>query len=138
MQYNETANTSNMENVMLIHDTLSSPFYSYSNEKSFPIVFSNTTTQEELLNLLNSKFSTIKRVCLISHYTEDPSFLNETGLFITTNVQFMINLVKTFKVENLDFLACNTLQSNEWKNYYQYNFESTAEKVSLLEKIILY
>jgi len=92
MQYNPSANTSVMENVLLIEES-AAPFYSFANSKSYPIVFCNNDTRDELLNVLNSKFSTIKRVCIISHYTEDPVFLNNEGLFQTNNVQFIIDYI---------------------------------------------
>ena len=34
------------------------------------------------------------------------------------NIQFMLNLIQNFKVENIDFLACDTLNYTNWVNFY--------------------
>jgi hypothetical protein len=45
-------------------------------------------------------------------------FLDGMSFFDDANVQFIINVINEFSVINIDYLACNTLQSITWRDYY--------------------
>ena len=121
--YDDTIDTSTIQNVILIDSTVID-FQLYNNVNTFQIVYSRMSTQEQLLEILTSKFQNISRIAIIGHFTETPYFLNNEMLFsedpvnTNTNTQFIIDLIKQFNVSHLDFLACGTLQSQKWTNYY--------------------
>ena len=51
-------------------------------------------------------------------------FLNNNYFFeydyiISENSQFLIDLINEFNIINIDFLACNTLQYDNWNKYYE-------------------
>jgi hypothetical protein len=67
-------------------------------------------------------------------------FLNDELLFTkddiidnpinySNNLQFIINLIKTFSIEYFDFLACNTLLFNEYKLFYSLLMKETNVKI---------
>ena len=119
--YDDTIDTSTIQNVILIDSTVID-FQLYNNVNTFPIVYSRMSTREQLLEILTSKFQNISRIAIIGHFTETPYFLNNEMLFsedpVNTNTQFIIDLIKQFNVSHLDFLACGTLLSQKWTNYY--------------------
>ena len=47
-------------------------------------------------------------------------FMNEEPVSrpYSENVDFLISIIKEFKVKSIDFLACNTLNYSNWENYY--------------------
>jgi len=99
-------------NVLLINSQVPDyqQFVTSVNTSTFPIVYSMNSSMDELLTLLETNFTSIARVALCFDSTfPDPS--NAMLLFVPT-------LVKKFQVKNIDFLACNTLNSPEWVAYY--------------------
>jgi len=109
--------TSAMTQVMLI-DTKLSYFQKYANANTFPVVYDPMCSGEQLVEVLTQKFPqfNIHRIVVVSYYENKPVFLDNNPLFESSS--FIVELIKKFKVANIDFLACNTLQSQEWKNYY--------------------
>lgn len=71
--YDDTLNTSLMKNVLLIQSNVSE-FQTYANENTFAVVYSFSSSKEELLDLLRKKFNSIERVAFVSHYNETPFF----------------------------------------------------------------
>ena len=109
---------SNCVNILLIDSSIPSAdfFSSSTNEVTLPIIYSYEDTKEELMTLL-TQFTTIGRIGIAFTYTgPNQLFLNEQSFF--ENTEFMISLIQTFHVTNIDFLACNTLQDTHWTNYY--------------------
>jgi DNA-binding beta-propeller fold protein YncE len=47
-----------------------------------------------------------------------PLFENNKEI-ISENSQFIINLIKEFNIKNIDFLACDTLNYDNWNNFYK-------------------
>jgi uncharacterized delta-60 repeat protein len=45
---------------------------------------------------------------------------NETGIIENNTTAFLKEIVDTYNVKNLDFLACNLLSYSEWKSYFEY------------------
>jgi hypothetical protein len=130
--YNNDISTNNIENVLLIDSAVKNHniFMTASNENTFPIIYSVLSDRKELLDLLNSKFTNIKRIGLAFHtYTPNNyhMFLNMDPLFTSydlsdniysSNCSFIINIIKQFSVANIDFLACNTLNYDKWIAFY--------------------
>jgi hypothetical protein len=135
--YNDTIDTSNMTNVLLIDSNLTDnkELYDSVNANTFPIIYNYNCKTDDLLALFRQKFpaSSIKRIAIMFHGREDSnfiaSFINNKSLFeysdladnqtsFSENVSFLIKCIKEFHVENIDFLACNTLQHSNWKRYY--------------------
>ena len=121
--------------VLLIDKSLPSyeTFSNSVNSDTFPIVYSTLSSKTELLTLLENNFSNISRLCLaFSSTLASPSvFLNSELLFnnganmYNDNVNLLIDIIKKFSVQNIDFLACNTLKYDSWKNYFSVLAEQT-------------
>ena len=120
--------TANMTNVVLIERGFPQ-FQSYANNKSFAIVYEPDSSLADLVALLRQKFTSIQRIAVVSHYNNEPKFLEDEPLFkpsdllpgVTTfskSTQGIIDILKEFKVANIDFLACKTLTDPNWTAFY--------------------
>ena len=120
------------------------------NSDTLPIVYSTDGSSKTLIQLLRSKCTTISRlgVCFVTPINATPvRFLDNTALFngvdiprisgdeippkihaemMNSNVQFVLNVINEFSIKNIDFLGCNTLNSANWKNYYDLLSQSTG------------
>ena len=121
-------------NVLLIDSAVKDyqDFVTYANAQTFPIVFSFSSTREELLTLLTTAgFSNLSRIGLVSETNDNGRvfpFLNGELLFtdsdsnglspFSNNMSFVVSLIQTLGITNIDFLACSTLLFSNWKNYY--------------------
>jgi hypothetical protein len=115
-------------NVLLINREVESyqTFVDSANSSTFPIVYSVGSSKIELLELLKNKFSKISRIGLVFYSSEEDTkmFMDREFLFTDSNnvddenIQFMINLIKEFQVQNIDYLACNALNHQNWVNYF--------------------
>ena len=126
--YNDSTDTTNMTNVLLIDSTLydKQVFYDSANANTFPIIYDSTSKNDELWSLLRQKFpaSSIQRISLVFHdrgpniqarFMNNKIFFQENDLEVnqtsfSENVSFLISCIKEFRVSHIDFLACNTLQ----------------------------
>ena len=134
--YNDSIDTTNMTNVLLIDSTIidNRELYDSANANTFPIIYSYSSKTADLLALLRQKFSasSIQRIALIFHdrggnyavpFMNNKSLFDDSDLIenqtsFTENVSFLIECIKEFNVANIDFLACNTLRYSNWKSYY--------------------
>ena len=132
--YDDTLDTDNIQNILLVCSNTydSQIFYDSANSITFPILYSCNSEKKELLSLLKNKFQQgIKRVAIVFQDPCNKSFLFldnmlffekkdllENQIAFSENVQFLINIVNFFKIDHVDFLACNTLQYSKWKKYY--------------------
>jgi alpha-tubulin suppressor-like RCC1 family protein len=125
--FDDTIDTTNITNVLLIDkDTLSyDVFYNSCYETTFPIVYSSSCNRNDLLELLSNKFDKIDRLGLVFSFQPNYKFLNDEFLFkhdesipYSENVIFMIDLINKFNISIVDYLACDTLIYENWKNYY--------------------
>jgi hypothetical protein len=133
--YNDNIDVSSIRNIMLIDSNLidNQVFYDSANSNTFPIKYSYTSQKTELLELLRNKFQNgIDRISFVFH---DPSvlekeFLDNKCFFVkddllegqttfSENVLFLTSLANEFRIAHLDFLACNTLKYDIWKQYYE-------------------
>ena len=132
--YNNTIDTTTIQNILFISTqvTESQLFYDSANSNTFPIIYSPNSDNNELIELLRTKFQNgIQRISFAFH---DPlnnikTFLDNTPFFddndlienqttFSQNFTFLTNLITEFKVVNCDFLACNTLQYSIWTTYF--------------------
>ena len=88
-------------------------FLNSVNKDTLAITYSIETTRDSVLSNLPS---TIERLGVVS-YLE--TYLEGETLVSTTNRQFMIDMINTYKIKNVDFLACNTLLNSLWLDYYK-------------------
>ena len=106
-------------------------FVTSANADTFPVVYSMYSTREEVLALISSGFSNLNRIGLVFETNDNGrvyGFLNGEVWFTDTdfqgvepfsnNMQFIIGLIQTFDIKNIDYLACNTLLFSHWMNYY--------------------
>ena len=109
LSYNGSVDTSSIENVMLLHSDVEE-LYTYANPNTFGIVYNTWSSRDELLALLRSKFSNIKRIGIAFHYSDsEVFFLDNETLFIiddlaettttySNNLQFMLDIIHEFNV----------------------------------------
>jgi hypothetical protein len=124
-------------NVLLIDCDVSDYqiFVDSVNSDTFPIVYSVNSLKTELLSVLQSNFTTISRIGIVftSSAGFPKTFLNckyfcndsETEPY-SENLQFIINIINDFQVQNIDYLACDTLSYSNWSNYYQLLTQTTG------------
>ena len=133
--YNDSADTTSIQNILLICSKVveSQLFLDSVNSNTFSIIYSQNSDKNELIELLRNKFKNgIKRASFAFHdplnqnsyFLDNKLFFDENDLIdnqttFSENVTFLTNLINEFKIENCDFLACNSLQYNNWKKYYE-------------------
>ena len=122
-----TRNIRNMKNILLIDNSVIDYriFVDSVNENTLPIVYSSTDSRTELLNILKNYFHEIDRIGIvfISFGNRSQLFLESTHFFQertihNANVEFIIDLIRSFSIKHIDYLACNTLQYPEWCRYF--------------------
>jgi hypothetical protein len=118
-------------NVLLIdRDVLDyQVFVDAVNSSTFPIVYSRSSSQDKLITLLRKHFVEIHRIGICFASTlEGPSqlFFENMAYSSNENNGFISNIITEFRVKNIDYLACNTLQSSEWSSYYNMLSQSTG------------
>jgi hypothetical protein len=127
--YNSNFDPTLISNILLIDINVKSyqQFVNSANMNTLAIVYYYSSQKTELLALLQSKFQSISRIGFVFDCSSDRSktFLDQQPFFqsnevepYSSNLQFLINVVKEFGVKNMDFLACNTLNYPSWVNYY--------------------
>ena len=120
-----------IQNILLIDSSTPNyqVFVDSVNSTTFPIVYSVVSKKTELLKLLKRDFSNVSiqrlAICFQGSLGNSKMFLDGTYLFennevepYSENVQFIMDVLKTFRIKNIDFLACNTLKYDKWKSYY--------------------
>jgi hypothetical protein len=105
------------------------------NTNTFPIVYSVFSLKTELLALLQSNFTSIARIGIVftSNAETSKTFLDNKYFFndsetepYSENLQFIINIINEFQIQNIDYLACDTLSYSAWSNYYQLLTQTTG------------
>ena len=124
-------------NVLLIYKSVPEyqTFVDSVNANTFPIVVSSASPSAELLGILRSYFTSIPRIgfCFASTLDIPPLFIDNESMFInnetmpySNNVQLVVSMIQEFSIKNIDFLACDTLNYSNWKNYYDILRQSTG------------
>ena len=116
--FDATRVNDNITNIILVHDNVNdhSDFVKYANPSTFPIVYNSRSSKSDLLALLTKHFTHIERIAFVSHFSENPVFLDNSPLF--ESVPFLNSLAQTFTVSHFDFLACSTLLNPSWTAFY--------------------
>ena len=105
------------------------------NSSTFPIVYAASSTKTELLTLLQTVFKSIDRICIVfaSNLGNIRLFLDNKPLFdenesvpYSENLQFIIDIIKSFGVKNIDYLACDTLKYQKYLDYYRLLEQNTG------------
>ena len=127
---NKTSVDPGKTNLLLIDDSVmdSQVFGDSANNSTFPIIYSPTSAKSDLLAVLRQNFTTINRIAVcFTFMSNSEMFLDYQPFFndnessespYSENIAFLISVINEFKVTNIDFLACNTLNYPEWVNYY--------------------
>jgi hypothetical protein len=126
-------------NLVLIDSLLydSQLFVNSCNSNTLPIIYSYNSTHKDLIDAIRSNFTKIDRISFVFHDSVQNGkiFLENTILVDSNNIQesinfkFLVSIINEFKVKNIDFLACNTLQYDEWKLFYHYLTQATGVTV---------
>ena len=133
LHYNVNLNVLSCNNILLIEDTVSKnmDFYNYVNANTFPIIYNKNSSKTDLLKILN-KFTNINRIGFIfddsdignKKFLDNSNFFIENDLFnsdvdlFSENMQFIINCIGKYNIKNIDYLVCNSLLNDKWKNFY--------------------
>lgn len=116
-----------------------------TNDSTFPVVYSMYSQKTDVLELLQTHFTTtIQRIGMFftSSQADLKFFLDEQPLFLenenppyieneplcySENVQFILDILSQYQVQNIDYLACDTLNYANWNYYYDLlKFNTTA------------
>jgi hypothetical protein len=128
----------NCLHILLIDNEVSNcdQFLNLSNKQIYPIIYSKTSLKSDLLNLFNENFINIKTlaVCFNSYASENPPiFLDSEPLFLneeleldytnnnitySNNLTFILSLINSFNIQNVDFLVFNSFTCLNWIKYY--------------------
>ena len=146
LQYDNNIDTFNIDNLLLIHNGIQNyQQFIYSSKDTFCIVYDINSSKEELIEVLQQKFTNIKRMGIIfnnSYINKLKPFLDNKPLFTqqdlqinlkfeySENFKFIFDIINKFKIINLDFLSCNTLQFQHWKNYFNILQKKTSVIIS--------
>ena len=107
-------------------------FSGFLNDTTYPIIYSYDSDRESLKTSLLTQFSQIDRVSFVFHGPSDGSsdaftptrFIHNEPYFSpdviadNDNIRFLRELFLSLNVQHADFLACNLLQQQEWKDYF--------------------
>lgn len=107
-------------------------FYNNCNDITFPIIYNKSSNINDLQNVLNN-FTNIDRIAFVF----DEQYLFGTKIFISSNpfftdndlqvsninglsigFKFVIDEITRLNIKNIDYLACNSLNYQKWKEYY--------------------
>ncbi len=84
------------------------------NESTCAIAYSSSTTKVELLELIQQKTISTERIAVVSR--KDDLFVE--SMQIPDCEEFFSQMIQSYGVKNLDFLACNTLMDARWKEFF--------------------
>ena len=115
-------------NIVLIDNSVRDyqVFIDSANAQTLPIVYSPSCSKQELLNVLTANFQSLSRVAFVFETNGSYTFLDNAPMFVLNessvpsgeNTDFLIALIKQFQIQNIDFLACGSLNMPEWKAFY--------------------
>ena len=103
-----------------------------ANSDTFTITYFPHADRADVLAVLGRTFAAIDRIAVFCE-VETPAFLNREPFFApgdpsaaTANALFVDGVVREFGAKNIDFLACNSLQSPAWVAYYAARTDATG------------
>ena len=105
-----------------------SNFSQFLNTDTYPVIYDYNSDREALKTALLQKFTRIDRVSFVFHGPPDQSSYTTPKLFMSNQYffapgtddtgNFLQSLFTSLQVQNVDFLACNLLQHQEWQDYF--------------------
>ena len=106
------------KNVLLIDSSVmdSQMFYNSVNDNTFPVLYSSTSLKAELIAVLEGR--DIHRIGIVFATGGINLFLDNLSFFSSDNVDFLTSVIRDFRVSNIDYLGCNTLNDPAWTEYY--------------------
>jgi len=120
--------TTSYKNVFLIDSNVSDYqlLFDSLNEDTFGIIYSydvSINIVQKLLEKVNT--NKLNRLAFCCHENET-RFLENKGFFDVSNGDvvnnsnstFILDVIKTYNIKNVDFLACSSLKYDTWKKYY--------------------
>lgn len=132
--YKNIINYNLINNLIFIDSTVQDyeKFYDNLNENTFGIIYNKNSDKDEILNLLKEKFVSLKRLCLVIDNSNvyNKIFINNQPFFTiedltetnnqnySTNLKFIIEIIKTFGITNFDNLMCYSMLYDNWNQYY--------------------
>lgn len=126
--YNQRFQSNGIKNILLIDKNVKNYqqfYYSVKND-TLAIVYAYNSKMFELIELLNKNFTSIERIGIVFDCSSDKEklFLDNCPFFLInkthydSNLELLIHIINKFSIKNIDFLACNTLNYQNWSNYY--------------------
>ena len=99
------------------------------NAQTTGILYNYDTSRNTILQQIDATFSVkaIERVAICCHegvnqFLENGNFFDldssTNEVLKNPNTQFILDLLKTYNVSNIDFIACNSLKYDSWKKFY--------------------
>jgi hypothetical protein len=122
-----------IKNILLIDVSVaqSDILFNSVNSNTLGIMYSNYSERDELIKLLTDNFKTIDRIGFVFNdaLINSKQFLNSELFFtpedseynkveFSLNIKFLLDLIKNFKITNIDFLVCNGLKYDNWVKYF--------------------
>ena len=103
-----------VQNILLIDSTIKDyqEVVDSINDNTMAIIYDYNCTFEDLSNVFINYH--ISRLGIFCH--SNALFFNNQRIY--TDVSGMIDFIEYFTIENIDFLACNTLKMHEYKTFY--------------------
>ena len=107
------------------------------NSSTFPVVYSILSSPSDLLSLF-ANFTNLNRVGIVFTMSQNSngnntSFIGRKPFFPSDivkpyedNILYIINIINSFNIKNIDYLACNTLNYPSWVNYYKILSDETG------------
>lgn len=106
------------------------------NSNTMAIVYSYSSTKEELSSILNN-FTKIERIGFAFSFNPTSNTFLDNKLFFSIdlslnivpqseNLLFLIDIFNKYNIKNADYLACDTLNYPEWNNYYNILISNTS------------
>ena len=104
-----------VQNILLIDSTIIDyqEVVDSANDNTMTIVYDYNCTFEDLSNVFINYH--ISRLGIFCH--SNALFFNNQSIY--SDLSGMIDLIQRFNIKNIDFLSCNTLNSDEYKTFYE-------------------
>ena len=121
------------KNVLLIDSSVyqNDVLFNSTNTNTFGIKYSIYSNSKELKKLLEDNFSSIDRIgfafddaLMVSKQFLDgelffnPDDLEDGKTEFSSNMTFVLDLIKQFNISNVDYLVCNGLKHENWVKYF--------------------
>ena len=123
---------SSIKNICFIKSSLEENynFSSFLNSQTYPVVYNENYDRNSLKNKLLEKFTNIERFTFAFHGISNnfhsnvvkELFVHELTFYSTNkehNGDFLQDLIDTLNVKYVDFLGCNLLKSDAWKEFFE-------------------